>query len=661
MFELRLMLAAARQLVGSALVLGLAVIGSGSRLWAQSGSGQDVPRIEPRFTRIFGTDSMEIASATMSPDGRWIAFVAAGHIWILPAAGGEPVCLTQGAYHPMHPVWFPGSDRIAFLSDRPDFWAVMTLPIDNETGQPAGPPRQVTLEGSQAYFDLSPDGKWIAYTPTNERGNRVIRIVPSTGGTARTVGETEAPIPMWAPDGQSLYYPVLMARPNGFGLVRVSLDGETTDTLAWGPGYPRSFTFRDTVYVARKVEGKPRLGPTLWDLATLEGRSLARFSLPAGMAPGWNFLRDSLAFLDSKSDEVAPIHILPVDGGPARLLIEGRARVDEPLVAWLPDGDRLLFKTALDGEEVLLLAPVDGGPMRQFQLPNDAGWVSPVAAIWTWNFTPVFSADGRHMLYATGDPETGPSALKVLSLEDGNTWELSRAFHLTDVTGRGGSLFRDGEEFVYIEKRGDDYEFRASPPEGPSRLVWSFGRHVPGEVSVHGDRISFWEQSRLDETRVCTARAGQGAASELIRLGGRIHSLMWSPDGRWIAASHYYPMEDGTERGRVRAQVMFLAVSPTGELVGGPRHVGQPSGSYWNNVWLPDSRGIVASGLDLNVWLMPVDPDQSPVTLTGDDPNEVYSFVLAPDGRHIAYSSRRVRGSSLWLVDLSEALQAGGS
>lgn len=622
---------------------------------AQNVPEQSVPTIEPRFTRIFGTDSMDIGRAVMSPDGHWVAFVAAKDIWIVPAAGGEPVRLTQGAYHPMHAVWFPDSDRIAFLSDRPGFWAVMTLPIDNETGRPAGVPRQVTLEGSQAFFDVSPDGKWIAYTP-NERGNRFIRIVPSTGGTARTVGVTYAPVPMWAPDGQSLYHPFLVARPNEFVLVRVSLDGETTDTVSWGSGYPRPFTFRDTVYVLREVGGNSPVGPTLWDLATLEGRSLARFSLPAGMGPG-RFLRDSMAFLSGMGDAVAPIHILPVDGGPARPLTEGRA-VDEPL-AWLPDGE-LLFRTALDGEQVLLLAPVGGGPMRQFQLPEDAWWMGE-SVPWIPDFTPVFSADGRHMLYATGDSVVGPSALKVLRLEDGRTWELSDVFHLTDVTGRGGTDFRDGEEFVYIEKRGDVYELRASPPEGPSRVLWSFGHDVPGQVSVHGDRIVFadhsTEQPQAGVTWLYSARVGQSEARELLRLDGWLGRLAWSPDGRWIAASHYYG--DGTETAHVRAKVMFLAVSASGELVGGPRHVGEPMGSYWSNVWLPDSRGIVANGADLNVWLMPVDSGQSSVALTADDPNEVWDFVLSPDGRHIAYSSLTSRGSSLWVVDLSEALKVG--
>jgi Tol biopolymer transport system component len=639
------------------------VVASAVLAGAQDVSVEAVPRIEPRFTRIFGTDSVRIAFATMSPDGRWIAFVASSdwgvgsNVWILPAAGGEPARLTSGAHRDDGPVWFPGSDRIAFRSDRPGPWAIMTLPIDSETGQPTGPPRQVTLEGSQAYFDVSPDGKWIAYTPINERGNRVIRIVPSTGGAARTLGEADASRPIWAPDGRSLFYPTLVSRPNEFGLVRISLDGETTDTLARGPGYPTLLMSRDVVYVARKVEGNSRLGPTLWDLTTLEGRSLARFSLPAGMGAGRS-LKYGLAFLDNKSDEVARIHILPVDGGPARPLTEGRSS-DEPL-AWLPDGERLLFRTALDGEEILLLAPVGGGPMGQFRLPEDAWAVGGfVEELWTAGFTPVFSADGRHMLYATGDPETGPSALKVLGLEDGRTWLLSDAFHLTDVEGRGGSRFREGGEFVYVEKRGDVYELRASSPEGPSRLVWSFGRDEPDEVGVHGDRILYAEWLEEVETRLYTTRVGQSETRELIRLDGWAGPSLWSPDGRWIATTHY--IDDGSGTGIFDSRIVFLEVSPTGELVGGPRYVGDSMLSYWNNIWLPNSRGILTTGIDGNVWLMPVDPGQDPVALTRDDPGLAWNFVLSPDGRHIAYSSRRSRGSSLWLVDLGEALELPGN
>jgi Tol biopolymer transport system component len=668
MFELRRILAADRQPAAAAFVLGLALMASGPQLWGQSRSEEDVPMIEPRFTRIFGTDSMEIASARLSPDGRWIAFIAStdwgvgSNLWIVPTAGGEPARLTGGAYADDGPVWFPGSDRIAFRSDRPGPFAIMTLPIDKETGRPTGPPRQVTLESSSAYLDVSPDGRWIAYTPTNERGARVIRIVPSTGGVARTVGEADATRPIWAPDGQSFYYAVLVSRPNEFGLVRVSLDGQTTDTVARGPGYPRLFTLGDNLYMTRKVEGNSRLGPTLWDLATLDGRSVARFSLPAGMNPDL-INREDLVFPADKGDVVTPIRILPIDGGPARTLTEGSAE-DEPL-AWVSDGERVLFETALDGKEVLLFAPVSGGPMRQFQLPEDAWWVRGVQEIWAPGFTPVFSADGQHMLYAAGDPhsEARPSILKVLSLEDGRTWELSGAFHLTDAMGRRGNDFRDGDEFVYLEKRGDTYELRASPPEGPSRLVWSFGRDAPDEFDVHGDRILFAKHLEDVGTRLYTANVGQREARELIRLAGSIGPTSWSPDGHWIATTYYGVGDSETDNWGYNwgSRIMFLQVSQSGELVGEPRYVGDSMLSYWKNVWLPDSRGILTVGMDGNVWLMPVDPDQDPIALTRDDPGLAYHFVLSPDGSCIAYSRRRLRGASLWLVDLSEALQVGGN
>ena len=646
----------ARRAVISALALATAATLFGLLgLPSRSASQQEVPTIEPRFTRIFGTDSLEIGSATMSPDGRWIAVTASAdggvvsNLWILPARGGEPTRLTEGTHMDDGPVWFPGSDRIAFRSDRPGPWAIMTLPIDNESGRSIGPPRQVTLEGSQAYFDVSPDGKWIAYTPTNERGNRVIRVVPSTGGTAQTVGEADTPFPIWAPDGQSLYYLVY----SGGGpvpvresaLLQVSLDGTTTDTVFTWAGRIRASKFPNGGHVLRIVRGE-RGKPTLWELATLDGRPLARFALPERMSPR-EVVKGGSGVLAEVGDPVEPLHILPVDGGPARALTEGRS-VDRPL-AWTPDGESVLFRTELNGRDVLLLAPVGGGLMRQFQLPEDANY----------EFKPVFSADGRHMLYATGEPETGPSALKVLSLEDGRTWLLCDASHSAGVAGRGGARFWDGGEFVYVERRGDAYELRASPPQGPSRLVWSFGPDAPDQVGVNGDRILFAKHSEEIETRIYTARVAEGEARELIRFDGWASPSLWSPDGRWIATTHY--IDDGSGTGIFDSRVVFLEVSAAGELVGGPRYVGEPMVSYWNSVWLPDSRGIVTTGMDANVWLMSVDPNQKPVALTRDDPNQAWHFVLSPDGRNIAYSSRTSRGSSLWLVDLSEASQVGGN
>ena len=54
---------------------------------------RDVPTIEPTYTRIFGSDTLNIGSPVMSPDGRWIAFAVfenmnRQNLWIVSSDGG---------------------------------------------------------------------------------------------------------------------------------------------------------------------------------------------------------------------------------------------------------------------------------------------------------------------------------------------------------------------------------------------------------------------------------------------------------------------------------------------------------------------------------------------------------------------------------------------
>lgn len=62
----------------------------------------DALAVEPRLTRLFGSDSLEMGWPVLSPDGRWIVFgtyeAEKGNIWVVPAAGGEPVRLTTGLH-----------------------------------------------------------------------------------------------------------------------------------------------------------------------------------------------------------------------------------------------------------------------------------------------------------------------------------------------------------------------------------------------------------------------------------------------------------------------------------------------------------------------------------------------------------------------------------
>ena len=66
----------------------------------------------------FETTEVTAPDVTVSPDGEWLIFNLLGHLFRLPAEGGEAEQLTFGPYYDSEPVFSPDGVRIAFVSDR---------------------------------------------------------------------------------------------------------------------------------------------------------------------------------------------------------------------------------------------------------------------------------------------------------------------------------------------------------------------------------------------------------------------------------------------------------------------------------------------------------------------------------------------------------------
>ncbi|GAC1623156.1 MAG: S9 family peptidase [Candidatus Acidiferrum sp.] len=109
-----------------------------------------------------------ISSPEISRDGKWVAYAVAtpdmeanrnaSNIWIVPAAGGEAIQLTQSG-HDSSPSWSPDGKTLAFLSSRDGISQVYLLRLDG------GEPRKLTtLSGGADILKWSPDGKHIAFT-----------------------------------------------------------------------------------------------------------------------------------------------------------------------------------------------------------------------------------------------------------------------------------------------------------------------------------------------------------------------------------------------------------------------------------------------------------------------------------------------------------------
>lgn len=619
---------------------------------------QDVPTIDVSYTQILSADSLDIGQAALSPDGRWVVFTHGGnqesHLWMVSTEGGEPFPITRGPVYDDGPVWFQTGDRIAYRSD----FRVVSLAIDPATGAPVGIPRRVTLESSDAYLDVSSDGKWIAYTPRDENGHRVIRVLPSNGGVARTVAEESTSRPAWAPDGKSIYYVTGRGDSPEQTLMRVRVeegaraDGALPETVLTSMTSIRTGTSPNTAFILLET-GRDTDEPRIV-FSTLAGTHLGRVELEPRMRPR-ALSRDSRTLLAARVETASPLRILAVAGGAPTTL----QQTDSRPLAWTPDGDRVLLETALDGERLVFLAAAAGGTMTQVRLPEDRADFGRAGMDFRPELhpDPVLSGDGRHLLYAVAGAAPDTATLQILDLETGRASVLTTRYPTPGwsrflsgrVLGAGGTVNRSDNAFFYWEKEGDALVLRAADATGRSRALRTFRdpEHT-GSVSVFRDRLAFVEN--VDgQGSIMLADVGTDEARRILTVDGALDVLAWSPDGRWLAATNWPP--NGGE-----AKVMLIEVSASGEVEGEPRSLGPGAWSWWGHQWLPDSSGFLTAGTQGDVWLIPVDPMAEPVPLSEEEEGYIHDFVLSPDGRHIAYAPRISQGSSLWLIDLGDAL-----
>ncbi|MFH1766288.1 MAG: hypothetical protein ABIF09_19060 [Gemmatimonadota bacterium] len=669
-----------RRGIPAALVMLLApTLGGIAAAGAQETRTQlSVPEVEPRFERLLGTDSLRLVagvggpndmrSPSLSPDGKWIVFGALEdaervNIWLAPVDGGEMVRLTHGQYFDDEPQWFASGEAIAFLSNRPDGAGldqnpgpggyVMRMQISPEDGRQVGPPRQVSLE--KAYeLSVSPDDRWIAFANSESYASTdrssSLRVLPSTGGIARTVITLPGWIRSirWGAEGRFLYFLHLPGiEAEELVVMRIPVEGGTPERLsAWSNMVRLS---PDARYLFRGIPSEGNEGKS-YEVSTVEGQRLARVHLPEPF--------DLVGFTDSpgrllavRVDIANPLRVLPVAGGPVRRLNEAWG-YDLPL-DWNPDGTEVFFSTNLNGQPIYMLAPLDGSPMRQVPLPGPPveGW-------------PILSGDGEHVLFFK-DPQEGPREAWVYDIRGDSARKLDEGpqppgysyWRRWGIRGSGGTFMRDGAVFLYGIHRNGGYELLAADPEGTPRLLWTFPvEGDPPEVAVHGNRVAF-SRNVGQEASLYLAQPGEDQARLLLTLPGLLSprghgQSMWSPDGRRLAMTYIPPPP-------AKSGVLVVEVGDTGEVVGEPLmleggEIGQ---------WMPDSHRFLGGGNwggdDLwgaGVWLISLDPDVPPVLVSADVHESIWYFRLSPDGRYITFESEIPRGSSIWRVDIGNIL-----
>ncbi len=355
--------------------------------------------------RLTSNEGYEFAPH-FSNDGKWIAFTAEydgnSDVYVIASEGSEPKRLT----------WHPGSDvvqgwtqdgKVLFRSGRE---ARPTQTNKLFTVSPEGGLPETIGIPRAAYGEISPDGKFVAYTPItfwdpewrNYRGGQAMPIwivELATGELTRTPQPTKERHldPVWY--GDKVFY--LSERDLASNIWSYDpVSGEEKQhtfhkkfdvkSLDSGPGsivyeqggYLHLLNPADntTQQIMIEVKGDMNFARPRWE--SVSGSQLTNATIsPTGKR----------ALFEYRGD----IFSVPKEHGTYRNLTNSPGAADRSPV-WSPKGDKIAWFSDTSGEYQLMVSDQEGRKIKSYPLPNP-----------TFYFQPDWSPDGNYIAYSDTD------------------------------------------------------------------------------------------------------------------------------------------------------------------------------------------------------------------------------------------------------------------
>jgi Tol biopolymer transport system component len=262
----------------------VAVSRSGARLaYVQGSTNVNIWRLDLRASPPKGqklvVSSREQKAPSISPDGSKIAFesnrTGSNEVWVCDFDGSNSVQLTSfGTGATGTPRWSPDGKLIAFDS-RAGGEANIYV-VDPQGGIPQKV--EIDIHGN-SLPSWSHDGSWIYFTNGGDTSRPSVWKVPSHGGQAIQIAQTQASYPMESADGQYVYF----IRDNR--LWRVRTDGSAEAVVNGMPelgNIDEWFPSGSGIYFLSHSGTKTAI--EFFDLKTEKVRRVYEMEKPA---PGW--------------------------------------------------------------------------------------------------------------------------------------------------------------------------------------------------------------------------------------------------------------------------------------------------------------------------------------------------------------------------------------
>lgn len=514
--------------------------------------------------RVIGDNAFNVS---LSPDGRWIAFVT-GHtpwwrkhyrgsasrdIWLRPVEGGPSTRIVGFEGDDDRPMWGADGRTLYFVSERDDrvanVWRVtVDLPARGDARAPAvlEGPEQVTFHDDDGvqFARISEDGSLIAYEC---RGNLWTLAVPG-GGPTRI--ETDAPSDLkWNEEIRT----TLSRDVESFAL---SPDEDEVAVVMRGEVYVCPLEDGEAGRAARVTETPAREKDVAW---APDGRSLYFSSDRTGdydiyvvssADPEEEKLSKALArdirrLTETPEDEYRP---MPSPDGETVAYLTGEEYLramdpgggNERLL--LPDAEVLHASWSPDSRWIALSRTTMGHKEDIFVLPAAGGEAVNVTDHVNDDFQPLWTSDGRRLSFASRTDE-GEYLLKFMWLRRDDYWKSDEELEeeLDEAAEPGDDEEEPGPPEVVIDFEGlnertetvvrmrGGYDFYAQTPDGHHYAFRSrsLGRDELWIVDWEGTRLRQVSQGGSDPEKLTWDKEGRTC---YYIDGGRIATVSIDPE-----------------------------------------------------------------------------------------------------------------------------------
>ncbi len=581
-----------------ALLVVLAGVSWGFYYWL---TPKDVPFQKTEITQL--TTSGKVTLATISPDGRYVAY-ATGDVSFVggEAIGGEPLDRetlwvrqvgtgTDVQIVPATDVRYGG---LIFSHDGDFLYVTQSESKESLLGVLYKMPvlggtkkRLIVGVNIGRYFvnpvSLSPDGKQVAFLRDSEAGNETALMVANEDGS----GEKQLAVRKW---------------PNDFG-----------NSVAWSPN-------------AKTI-------------------AVAVDNFEAGVM-------------------YASLVEVPVQGGAERSLTQKRWRA-VPDLAWIPDGRGLVANTQerMEGLAPIVYVSYANGEVRgitsdlnyysNVSVTTDSRVVATVQSEWPFDVwvAPTAALDSAKPITSDGRadwPTWGPDGRVAYSdYADGNIWLMGAdGSHRKQLTSNAHAFYPrispDGHYIIFTSDLSGSVQIWRMDSDGnnPKQLTHSPFQDSRSDCSTDGKWVVYnrWGP----EKGVWKVSMEGGNAVRLSDTDAHVPTV--SPDGKMIA----YSYEDAAASPlRGIAIMAFEGGPPT-------KRFDIPHGELTAFRWAADGRSLLYSkseGGVSNLWSQPI-AGGTPKQITHFNNEEIDDFDLSRDGKRIVMSRGTPKQDVVLIRDL---------